>query len=93
MGVSKDGENGGEQHDRIRAQPDRSNGAWRWAFEIKTVNAKGLDLRLRMPAPFDRVEAEARARLGKALHRGTCFAAWPPSARARRRRRASTGRR
>ena len=51
-----------------------STGAWRWAFEIKTVNAKGLDLRLRMPAPFDRVEAEARARLGKALHRGTCFA-------------------
>src|SRR5271166_5025196 len=39
MGVSKDGENGGEQHDRIRAR-GRSNGAWRWAFEIKTVNAK-----------------------------------------------------
>jgi uncharacterized protein (TIGR00255 family) len=51
-----------------------SNGEWRWAFEIKTVNAKGLDLRLRMPAPFDRVEAEARSRLGKALARGTCFA-------------------
>jgi len=48
--------------------------AWRWAFEIKSVNAKGLDLRLKMPPPFDRVEAEARARLGKALARGTCFA-------------------
>ena len=51
-----------------------SSGAWRWAFEVKSVNAKGLDLRLRMPPPFDRVEAEARARLGKALARGTCFA-------------------
>ena len=51
-----------------------SHGAWRWAFEIKTVNAKGLDLRLRMPSPFDRAEAEARARLGRALARGTCFA-------------------
>jgi len=51
-----------------------SNGEWRWAFEIKSVNAKGLDLRLRMPTPFDRVEAEARSRLGKALARGTCFA-------------------
>jgi uncharacterized protein (TIGR00255 family) len=51
-----------------------SNGEWRWAFEIKSVNAKGLDLRLRMPPPFDRVEAEARSRLGKALARGTCFA-------------------
>ena len=51
-----------------------SSGAWRWAFEVKTVNAKGLDVRLRMAPPFDRVEAEARARLGKALARGTCFA-------------------
>ena len=51
-----------------------SSGGWRWAFEIKSVNAKGLDLRLRMPPPFDRVEAEARTRLGKALARGTCFA-------------------
>ncbi len=52
-----------------------ANGAWRWAFELKTVNAKGLDVRLRMAPPFDRVEAEARQRLGKALARGTCFAA------------------
>jgi len=51
-----------------------SSGGWRWAFEIKSVNAKGLDLRLRMPSPFDRVEAEARSRLAKALARGTCFA-------------------
>ena len=51
-----------------------SGGPWRWAFEVKSVNAKGLDIRLRMPPPFDRVEADARARLGKALARGTCFA-------------------
>ena len=50
-----------------------SSGVWRWAFELKSVNAKGLDLRLRLPAPFDRVETEARARLAKALARGTCF--------------------
>ena len=51
-----------------------SGGAWRWTFELKTVNAKGLDIRLRMPAPFDRAEGEARTRLAKALARGTCFA-------------------
>src|SRR5271157_1807161 len=51
-----------------------ASGAWRWAFELKSVNAKGLDLRLKMPPPFDRVEAEARGRLAKALARGTCFA-------------------
>jgi uncharacterized protein (TIGR00255 family) len=52
-----------------------SSGPWRWAFELRSVNAKGLDLRLRMPTPFDRIETEARARLAKALARGTCFGA------------------
>ena len=56
------------------ARATGASGGWRWAFEIKTVNAKGLDLRLRMPSPFDRVESEARARLARALKRGTCFA-------------------
>ena len=51
-----------------------ANGGWRWAFEVKTVNAKGLDLRLKMPSPFDRVEADARGKLAKALQRGTSFA-------------------
>jgi uncharacterized protein (TIGR00255 family) len=52
-----------------------SAGRWRWAFELKSVNAKGLDLRLRLAPPFDRIEAEARARLAKTLARGTCFGA------------------
>jgi uncharacterized protein (TIGR00255 family) len=51
-----------------------AHGAFRWVFEIKSVNAKGLDLRLRTPPGFDRIEVEARARLGKALARGSCFA-------------------
>ncbi len=46
----------------------------RWAWELKSVNAKGLDLRLRLAPGFDPVEAEARARLGQALSRGTCYA-------------------
>jgi uncharacterized protein (TIGR00255 family) len=49
-------------------------GPWRWTVEIKCVNAKGLDLRLRLPPGFDRIESEARARLAKALARGSCFA-------------------
>jgi uncharacterized protein (TIGR00255 family) len=54
----------------------RASGAsepWRWVFEIKSVNAKGLDLRLRVPQGFERIEIEARARLGRALARGSCF--------------------
>jgi uncharacterized protein (TIGR00255 family) len=49
-------------------------GFWRWTVEIKCVNAKGLDLRLRLPPGFDRIEADARARLAKPLTRGTVFA-------------------
>ena len=51
-----------------------ARGPWRWTVELKCVNAKGLDLRLRIPQGFDRIEGEARARLTKALARGTCFA-------------------
>jgi len=47
---------------------------WRLVWEIKTVNSKGLDLRLRLPPGFDVVEQEARARLSKRLARGACYA-------------------
>lgn len=47
---------------------------WRWAWEVKAVNAKGLDLRLRAPPGFDAIEAEARARISKRLARGACYA-------------------
>ena len=47
---------------------------WRWTVELRCVNAKGLDLRLRLPPGFESIETEARARLAKALARGACFA-------------------
>ncbi len=56
------------------ARAQGAHAGWRWTVEIKCVNAKGLDLRLRVPAGFDRIEGEARARIGKALARGTAFA-------------------
>lgn len=45
---------------------------WRW--EIKTVNSKGLDLRLRLPPGFDALDIPARATISKALSRGACHA-------------------
>jgi uncharacterized protein (TIGR00255 family) len=56
----------------------RASGAappYRWSWELKTVNAKGLDLRLRLPPGFDAVEVAARARLTQCLARGACSAA------------------
>jgi uncharacterized protein (TIGR00255 family) len=50
------------------------SGAWSWAWEVKTVNAKGFDLRLRLPPGFDPLEPAIRADVAKRLTRGTCFA-------------------
>ena len=60
-------------------------GAWRWTVEIKSVNAKGSTCGCACPPGFDRIEPEARARLGKALARGTVLRHISPRARGRRR--------
>jgi len=49
-------------------------GAYAWSWEIKSVNAKGLDLRLRLPPGWDAVEVPARKRASEALARGTVYA-------------------
>ena len=49
-------------------------GAWTWAWEIRTVNSKGLDLRLRLPQGFDAIDIEARAAIAASLQRGACHA-------------------
>ena len=47
-------------------------GPYQWAFEIKTVNGRGLDVRLRNPPGYDAVGEEARQHILKALSRGMC---------------------
>ena len=54
------------------ARADGSSGASQWAWEIKTVNGKSLDLRFRLPPGFDAVEASARTFLAGAFARGSC---------------------
>jgi len=56
------------------ARADGVSGAYVWAWELKSVNAKGLELRLRLPPGWDVVEAPLRARAGEALARGTVHA-------------------
>jgi uncharacterized protein (TIGR00255 family) len=46
-------------------------GSYAWAWEIKSVNGKGLDLRLRLPSGWDAVEAAARTRAAELLSRGS----------------------
>lgn len=43
---------------------------YRWTWELRSVNGKGLDIRLRLPPSFDHLEQPVRERVGKALQRG-----------------------
>ncbi len=48
-------------------------GAYSWAWELKSVNAKGLDLRLRLPAGWDAVEGPVRSHAAQVLARGNVY--------------------
>jgi uncharacterized protein (TIGR00255 family) len=56
------------------ARAHGASGAYAWTWELKSVNAKGLDLRLRLPPGWDAVEPPTRARAAEALSRGTIYA-------------------
>jgi uncharacterized protein (TIGR00255 family) len=49
------------------------SGTYGWAWELKSVNAKGLDLRLRLPPGWDAVEAPVRGSAAQLLARGTVY--------------------
>jgi uncharacterized protein (TIGR00255 family) len=48
-------------------------GSYAWSWELKSVNAKGLDLRLRVPPSWDAVELPVRNRGTAVLARGTVY--------------------
>jgi uncharacterized protein (TIGR00255 family) len=51
----------------------RSQGAsegQRWQWDLRSVNGKALDLRLRLPQGFEHLEAPARQMLGRTIKRG-----------------------
>jgi uncharacterized protein (TIGR00255 family) len=50
------------------------SGAYAWSWEIKSVNAKGLDVRFRLPPGWDAVEVPVRARGAEKLSRGNVYA-------------------
>ncbi len=50
------------------------SGASSFEWELRSVNAKGLDLRLRIPPGFDAVEPIVRKRAADMLARGTVYA-------------------
>ena len=52
-----------------RAQGD--DAGRRWAWEARSVNGRGLDLRLRLPSGYDRLDAPARGAAQKRFQRGS----------------------
>jgi uncharacterized protein (TIGR00255 family) len=52
------------------ARAEGAGEAHRWTWELRSVNGKGLDIRLRLPAGFENLEAPARERMGGRLSRG-----------------------
>jgi uncharacterized protein (TIGR00255 family) len=56
------------------ARSHGASGSYAWSWEIKSVNAKGLELRLRLPPGFDAVEIPVRTRAAEMLSRGNVYA-------------------
>lgn len=52
------------------ARVEGSSGRYRWAWELRSVNGKGLDLRTRLPQGHEGLEADIRRRAGERLTRG-----------------------
>mgnify|MGYP002651472291 CR=1 FL=1 len=56
------------------ARSHGGSGPYTFEWELKSVNAKGFDLRLRLPPGWDELEALAKKRAGELLSRGTVYA-------------------
>jgi uncharacterized protein (TIGR00255 family) len=56
------------------ARSHDASGAYAFEWELRSVNAKGFDLRLRLPPGWDAVEPAARKRATETLARGTVYA-------------------
>jgi len=57
---------------------ERENEGWVFAWEIRTVNHRFLDISLRLPEAFRFLESDTRARIGQSIKRGRvdCTFTW-----------------
>ncbi|MEE8334060.1 MAG: YicC/YloC family endoribonuclease, partial [Alphaproteobacteria bacterium] len=53
------------------ARTDGAAAGHSWSWELRSVNARGLDARLRLPSGFDGLEAKLRAAVSGRFRRGT----------------------
>lgn len=53
------------------ARADGSEKGVRWYWEVKSVNGRGLDVRIRLPQGYDQLEPKVREAAGKRFQRGS----------------------
>ncbi len=56
------------------ARAEGVSGLTTWSWEIKSVNSKGLDVKLRLPPGLDAVEPTIRQKISALVARGSLFA-------------------
>ncbi|MCR6734615.1 MAG: YicC family protein [Afipia sp.] len=56
------------------ARSHGTSGPYAFEWELKSVNAKGFDFRMRLPPGWDDIEAATRKRAAEVLSRGTVYA-------------------
>ncbi len=44
----------------------------KWAWELKTVNGRSQDVRLRLPSGFESLDPDVRTEIGRVVKRGNC---------------------
>lgn len=62
------------------ARREGTSGRYRWAWELRSVNGKGLDLRLRLPPGMERLEVDVRRLISIQFSRGNLQASLSLSA-------------
>jgi len=56
------------------ARTQGAQGAWRWHWEVRSVNSRGLDVRVRVPEGFEGLEQPARVLANERFTRGSVTA-------------------
>ena len=56
------------------ARAHGAHGGWRWHWEVRSVNARGLDVRLRLPEGVEALEQPARLHANERFSRGNISA-------------------
>ena len=50
-----------------------NSGSYAWSWELRSVNSRSLDLRIRLPSGFEQIESDIRNQIAEKFSRGNIF--------------------